>query len=165
MDLTRPVGAWSWDLHGTDANPMSDLLAHPFPICYCARCEGYPGVCVHVCAQVHVCEHVCVCACVQAGVSTGMGAGVCTDVCACVPRFMNCSQRMCRQGGFSLALDPSMALRPVCAHLPEPDSSSPWPQLLRTEHQDQLPAITGMFTCVPSGKKTKTKTGTVCQHD
>lgn len=115
--------------------------------------------------QGHVCEHVCVCACVQAGVCTGMGAGVSTDVCACVPRFINPSQRMFRQDGCSLALDPSMALRPVCAHLPEPDSLSPWPRLLRTEHWEQLPAITGMFMYVPSGEKTKTKTGTVCQHD
>lgn len=31
---------------GSDANPVSVLLAYPFPMCDCALREGYPGVCV-----------------------------------------------------------------------------------------------------------------------
>lgn len=74
-----PVGAWSWDLHGTDANPCMGLIylpiLSPFATVHCVR--GILGC-------------VCVCACVQAGVRTAMGAGVCSDVCARAPRFINC---------------------------------------------------------------------------
>lgn len=67
-----PVGAWSWDLHGTDANPCMGLIylpiLSPFATVHCVR--GSPGcVCMCMCVYVHVCRlgcggvHWCVCTC------------------------------------------------------------------------------------------------------